>query len=233
MGLENFTSGGGDDDDEDEEPSSSTETTESTSSSTDNSAPVNDTLDGLDMDFYNTQNANPGTRPMERKGAMSEFTYAGLQDSKEGNVEIDRDSIKYHLPMFALLTCDQPYEQGQRYQLKHQREPPRASWNGKVVRCTTCTETTLGEVNREMVMLAAGTTSKKRAMEFMDSKFDEDISGDTTVYVSYMLDAMFARDLAQASEQFRAGDNLNRDDIARRVIQPKMLRLALDKRNED
>jgi len=99
--------------------------------------------------------------------------------------------------------------------------------------CTSVVSTRLGKMNKEMVMLAAGTTSKKRAMEFINSKFNEDVSGNTNVYISYMLDCLFGRDLAQADEQFRAGELVNRDDIARRVIQPKMLRLALERDNEE
>lgn len=233
MGLENFTSGGGSDDDDEQDSSDSTGSNNSTSTTESTSTSTQDTLENTEMEFYGTGNADPGTRPMERKGAMSDYGIADLQQSKQGDIEIEQDSIKFHLPMFAMITPNPEFTQGERYQLKHQKEPPRGSWHNKVVACTSSMSTRLGKMNKEMVMLAAGTTSKKRAMEFINSKFDEDVSGDTNVYISYMLDCLFGRDLAQADEEFRAGELVDRDQIAKKVIQPKMLRLALERDNEE
>lgn len=233
MGLDDFASGGGTSDDDENDTSTSKSKSGSTTSDTTSGGDEFGTLEDSEMTFYGNGDPDVGTRPMERKGAMSDYGVADLQQTKQGDIEVDYDSVKFFLPMFALITPNSEYEEGERYQLKHNRDVPRASWHNKVVACTTSTQTTLGKMNKEMVMLASGTTSKKRAMEFINSKFDDKVTGSTEVYISYMLDCMFARDLAQASEEFRAGDNINRDDIAKRVIQPKMLRLALERDDEE
>jgi len=233
MGLENFTSGGGDNDDDEQESSASSSSSSSSDTTESSPAKSQDTLASTEMSFYGTGDADPGIRPMKRKGAMSDYSHGQLQNSKQGDLEVEKDSVKFYLPMFAMITPNPQFAEGERYELKHLKEPPRGSWNGKVVTCTSVVSTRLGKMNKEMVMLAAGTTSKKRAMEFINSKFNEDVSGNTNVYISYMLDCLFGRDLAQADEQFRAGELVNRDDIARRVIQPKMLRLALERDNEE
>lgn len=232
MGLGDFTSSENTDTVKEDEPSGS-----SSESPPDSGSDVTQEqlkpIDDTDMDFYNHENSSPGIRPMERQGAMSDFTVADLEQTKTGNINIERDTIKYHLPMFALVTHEPEFKQGNRYQLKHDKDAPRASWHNKVVSCTGCHATSLGKLNKEMVMLVSGTTDKQKALEYIDSKFSEDVSGETSVYVSYMLDCMFTRDLAQGGEQFRAGDNIDRIAVTSKVIQPKMLRLAIQEGEDE
>lgn len=229
MGLDAFSSGGSDDDDEENTSDETSSTTQSSTREAGESQVETDQVDGTEMDFYGTDNPNPGTRPMERKGAMSGLDFGDLKEIAEDEIQIERDSVKYHLPLFMVITEDDEYTEGARYQLKHQKDTPRASWNKKVVVCTHTHQTVLGKVTKEMAMLCAGTTSKQRAIEYINTKLNTKADSDTSIYVSYMLDSMFARDMAQASEEFKEGELVNRDDITGRVIKPKMLRLALER----
>lgn len=233
MGLDDFASGGTSDTDSETDSSSSDESTESSNAEGGISETITDPAEEQEMEFYGTGDADVSTRPMERKGAMSQHSVADLAQTVEDKLVIERDHIKFHLPIFTIFSRENEYSEGERYQLKHSKEPPRGSWNGKVVACLGVIETRLGSMNKEVAMFEAGSPSKKRVMEDLNERLGDDLSADTTIHINFFGDAFFLRDLAQANEQFREGELLGLDDIGSKVIRSKQLRVALDQREED
>jgi len=235
MGLDAFT----DDDDEENNSSRSLSGSSSTEGSTDgndvkttdNKASNNHTPD--DMSFYGSGDADVGTRPMERKGAMSSLDSTELSSEVDGEIAFGEDRVKLHLPIFPIVTRDKEYEQGSLYRLSYPHDAQRPAWARKVVSCTGVVKTTLGEMNKELAMFMAGSVSKQEVMENFDSRLGQELTGETEVYVSYMADVFFLRDMAQADMEYRSGDLLDRDKIADKVIRPKQLRSEISKDNDD
>jgi hypothetical protein len=183
------------------------------------------------MEFYGTGNADPGTRPMERKGAMSNYDLAEIAQTKNGDIEFNEDSIKLHLPIFTILTIDEPYTQGNRFQLKHTKDTPKASWHNRVVCCIGSVKTELGKINKEVAMFECGSVSKARTMQCLNEKLGEDIGGETEVFINFIGNAFFLRDIAQGNEQFRAGELVDLEEIGSRVVRPNMMKLAVEDDN--
>lgn len=227
MGLDDFTSGNG----------SSTSSSSSNSSSTTEETNEPDTSDDVqtrevdqaEPEFYTSGDADIGISPMQRKGAMSSFSVADILRRVDSKIEIDRDQVKYYLPIFTIITGKEEYEQGKLYELSHTKDQPRASWHSKPVVCIGVIQTQLGKMNKELAMFEAGSPSKKRVMDRFDEQLDGQVTGETEVHVAIMGDMFNLRDLAQANEQFRAGELINRDDVKNKVLRPKGLRVALDK----
>lgn len=233
MGLDDFASGDSSDDDDEQSSSTSSSSTQSKTSNGGATGQITDPIEEKDMSFYGTGNADPGTRPMERKGAMSQHSVADLARTVEGELNIAEDHVKYHLPIFTIFSRDNEYSEGERYQLKHDKESPRGSWNGKVVACIGVVQTELGSMNKEVAMFEAGSPSKKRVMSTLNSNLGDDLTADTDIYINFFADAFFLRDLAQANEQFREGELIGLDDIGSKVVRPKQLRVALDQRGDE
>lgn len=165
--------------------------------------------------------------PMEREGAMSEFTTAELAKTADGTITRDEDQIKFHLPVFPIIETEDKYEAGNHYQLEYEEGYTGAMWNGRVVTCIGTVETQLGKINKEVVMFHAGSADKEQVMERTKERLGDDIDGETDVYISLFGDAMYMRDLAQANQQYRAGSRLNIDDVSGRVLNKNILHLAV------
>lgn len=180
------------------------------------------------MDFYGTGDVDVGTQPMERKGAMSNHSTAELMQHTEGSIERSDDDIKFHSPTFPIISIEDQYSQGDHYKLQHTDDKPRASWHNRVVTCISSVETALGEMNKEVVMYAFGSPSKKQVMDKVHEMLGDDIDGETTVYINFFGDTMFMRDMAQANIEYREGDKLNIDKIGTHVLNKNMLRVGLD-----
>jgi len=215
-----------------DEPDTESIVDEVTGSSSDTSSSSDTDIDDLEPDtdktFYGTGNADLGVEPMERKGAMSNYSTGELMNSADGTIESDRDDIKFHSPNFPVITRDKRYNPGDHYALKYTGDLHTVRWHNRVVSCMSCTQTELGEMNKEVVMFAVGSPSKKIAMSRLHDSIGEDIDGDTEVYLSFFGDTMFMRDLAQANMEYREGDMLNIDDIGSHLLNRNMLRVGLD-----
>jgi hypothetical protein len=246
MGLDDFSSGDSssstgtstseseeeteesDDDDFDVDEVASKLNSGSSSSTVEDDNPSTD----LDREFYNTEDVDLETQPMERKGAMSNLSTSEMMEHTEGSIDRSDDDIKYHSPTFPIITTEDQYDQGSHYRLNYTDEQPKASWHNRVVTCISSVETTLGEMNKEVVMYAFGSPSKKRVMNKATEMLGEDLNGSTTVYISFFGDTMFMRDMAQANMEYRVGDKLDRDKVGSRVLKKNMLRAGLNKREE-
>lgn len=226
MGLDDFSSSSSTDK-EKSKTSSESETSNGTSQTT-----ITDPADESEMNFYGTGEGEPGTTPMERKGAMSNHSMAELAQTADGEINVADDRVKYYLPYFTMMTREQQYYDGNRYQLKCTKDEPKPSWHGKVVACVAASETRLGSMNKELTMLETGSTSKKRVMEGLKNRLGEDIDADTNIYIQFFADIFFIRDLAQANEEFRVGDLLNREKITNKVANPKQLRVHMGKQED-
>jgi hypothetical protein len=187
---------------------------------------------GLDREFYNTEDVDLETQPMERKGAMSNLTTSEMMEHTEGSIDRSDDDIKYHSPTFPIITTEDQYEQGSHYRLNYTDEQPKASWHNRVVTCISSVKTTLGEMNKEVVMYAFGSPSKKKVMDKATEMLGEDLDGSTDVYINFFGDSMFMRDMAQANMEYRVGDKLDRDKVGSRVLKKNMLRAGLNEREE-
>jgi len=229
MGLDDFAS---DDDSTDstdtsEEQSQSNKETESTVDGVNQT--LADPIEENDMSFYGAADGNPGTTPMQRKGAMTNHSMADLVRTTDGEMMFGEDYVKLHLHIFTVFTRDREYKEANRYQLTYPHDPPRPAWHGKVVSCLAVIETRLGSMNKELAMFETGSTSKKRVMETFDSNLGQNLDADTQIYINFFGDVFFLRDLAQADEEFREGYMIDRDEVMSKVIRPKQLRSVLEK----
>ena len=186
-------------------------------------------LDSTDLTFYGSQNPDLGVTPMQRKGAMSNYSVSSILQRTNGVIEIDTDHVKYYLPMFTIITSNNEYNQGDIYELKHTKSEPKASWNAKPVVCMGVTETQLSNINKELAMFEAGSCSKKRVMDKFDEQLDKETTSNTDIQINFFGDMFNIRDLAQANEEFRNGQLIDRDAIESKVLRRKMLSVKLDK----
>jgi|APHM01.1.fsa_nt_gi hypothetical protein len=159
-----------DDNDEDEQEQTADVDTESNNETT-SSNNISTNGDGItkptpasksDKEFYHNDNFSNVRRPMERRGGLSNMTRAEVINSIDTKIKIDSDNVKYHLPMFTIITSDPIYESGERYQLFHTKdEPPRAFWHNRPVSCIGNMSTELRNMNKEVPMFETGRTSKE------------------------------------------------------------------------
>lgn len=232
MGLDDFTT---DDSSTDSSTSSSSDTQTEDKDPSDFDSPDQDISDiepDSEMSFYGTGNADVGTQPMKRKGAMSNHTTSQLMRHAEGEIHSKRDDIKFHSPTFPVITVEDKYEQGTHYVLKYDGEANSTRWHNRVVTCISSTKTQLGEMNKEVIMMAVGSPSKSIAMERLNESLGDDLSGETTVYINFFGDTMFMRDLAQANMEYRKGERLNTDKIANRLFNRDMLMVGLNQQED-
>lgn len=236
MGLDDFssddsssstsTSSSSDEDEDEKESNTSVDVAEITGNKgVDNEQ---DLEPDTDMTFYGSGDVDVGTQPMERKGAMSNHSTADLMQHAEDSIERSDDDVKFHSPTFPIITIGDEYEQGSHYKLEHTDDKPKASWHNRVVTCISSVKTTLGEMNKEVVMYAFGSPSKKQVMDKAHEMLGDDLSGDTPVYINFFGDTMFMRDMAQANIEYRSGDKLDIDKIGTHVLNKNMLRVQLD-----
>lgn len=226
MGLDDFideAQNNGNESNSSTEESNDDESSDTRGGSVETDAPSAD-----EMSFYGSGDADIGVNPMERKGAMSNFSTAKLAKDADGTIEIDRDNIKYHAPIFPIITPDDRYNNSERYQLKSTNDNVKASWDGRVVSCISSDLTKLGMLNKEFIMFTVGAHSKKIAMNRVKEIMGNDLDGHTEVHVNFFGDAMFMRDMAQSNEEYRNGETVDRDKIGSKVIKKNMLRVELE-----
>jgi len=226
MALDDFSTS---DDSTDSTDSTDNTDTDSNKEETTNETSSIESTQPEDMNFYGTGDNEPGTRPMERKGAMSNHSVSDLLNTTSGKLAFGEDNLKLYLPIFTIITRDNKHSSGERYELDYPHDGVTPAWNSKVVCCIGVTETRLGSINKEVAMFNVGSTSKKRVMDKIDSKLGQDLDADTTVYINMFADSFMLRDLAQANEQFRSGDIVDRDKVMTKVLNAKQLRLATER----
>lgn len=231
MGLDDFKA-----DTDDSSSSSSSSDSDSSSTSTTTTKTTTSSTNGTKTSagvsgYYSHEDADLGTRPMEREGAMSDVSMAELAETAEGQILMGRDHMKLHLPMFPIFTSHSAYEQGKRYQLVYSAEDFQPAWDGRVVVCTGSVKTTLGQVNKEFAMLETGHHNRADVMDNLDSRLGKDLDGRSEIHIAYFIDAMHSRDLAQAGNQFKEGGRINLDDVAQKMYRPYVLEVALDHRD--
>ena len=227
MGLDDFTSSSSSGSSSSSSSSSSDSNSEAHGGSGDSPSGVK-FADDSDLTFYGSGNADIGVNPMERKGAMSDVSTAQLVQTSDGTLEFGYDNAKLYLPMFLTITADGEFSSGERYQMKYTEDGVKPGWNGRVAICINSVKTTLGELNKEVIMFSAGSPSKKHVMNRVESKLGSDIDGSTEIYINYFGNTMFMRDIAQASELFKEGNLVDIEQIGNRVFKKNMLRIGIE-----
>jgi len=232
MGLDDFTSSSS-------SSSSSSGSTDSSNSKSEAHGGGGDSSssvkfgDDLDLEFYGSGNADIGVNPMERKGAMSDISTSDLVQTSDGTLEFNYDNAKLYLPMFLTITSDNGFSSGERYQMKYTDDGVKPGWNGRVAVCINSVQTTLGELNKEVIMFSAGSPSKKHVMNRVESKLGSDVDGSTEIYINYFGNTMFMRDVAQASELFKEGNLVDIEQIGNRVFKKNMLRIGIESKESN
>lgn len=225
MGLDDFTSGDTTNSGDDNE--SNKDENENKSSDTNSTDEVDKEI-ASEMDFYGSANYDPGTTPMEREGVMSEQSTQDLLDQKDGDIEIESDHIKYYTPVFYIIGEIEEYDQGNQYRLTYQDSGVKPAWHNRVVTCIGVTQTSLGKINKEVVMYDVGLHQKSDVMDAVASNLGDNISANTPLEISFFGEPMFMRDLAQASNKYKDNDVVNRDLVRNKVMRRNMLRLKLE-----
>lgn len=235
MGIDDFMSDDSSSSTDNKSSNSDTDDneTKSTPDTTSSTSDVTDPIESSDMTFYGTGEADVGENPMERKGAMSNHTTSQLMKHSSGEIHCDRDDVKFHSATFPVLSIDDEYEQGSHYTLKYDGDAHSTRWHNRVVSCISLKKTTLGEMNKEVIMFAVGTPSKSIAMDRLQDSLDDDLDGDTEIYLNFFGDTMFMRDLSQANMEYREEDRLNIDKIGSRLLNRDMLRVGLNQQESN
>jgi len=218
MGLDDFI------DNDSSNDSSSSKSTSSSSSETNNTQ----SMSPDDMSFYGTGNELLDTNPLEREEAMSDYDMSDLAKTKDGTIKFDSDHVKLYAPVFYTFTSSTEYESGEYYQLVYTGDAHTTTWDGRVVTCIGSHETRLGNMSKEAAMFEVGTHKKSEAMSRMEDNLSQDIDADTTIHINFFGDAFMLRDLAQATNEFKEGDRINRDDVTSKVLRPNLLSNTVD-----
>jgi len=213
MGLDDFI-------DDDSYSSSSNTQTSTQSNDTDS---IERSIDSYDMQFYGHNDKDISNNPIEREKALSDYSMSDAIHATSGEIEFETDDIKLHMPVFYLITPNPKYAQGEHYQLKYTKESPHPSWHNRVVSCVGSFDTALSDINKEVIMLALTEHDKGEVMDSLKSMLDQEVNGDELVYVSTFGDMFMLRDLAQANNEFREGDLINRDKIMHQVMSANTL----------
>jgi len=187
-----------------------------------------DPLDDTELTFYN-KDVNPGTTPMEREGAMSDFNHRQAFKKIDDTIESDEDNIKYHCAIFTIITRECDYEIGKRYKLKYTGGDIKPPWHNRLVSCMGTVKTELGKIHKETAMFEVGSHDKQKIMKRMNERTGEDVNALTEVNISFFGDSFQLRDLAQASHMFKAGNLVERSKIGKTVIMPNMMRLGIER----
>lgn len=199
-------------------------------SSNDDSVDNTSELDENDIECYGDDGFTSLKRPMQRRGGLSDRSRQEVIRSIDTKIEIDDDNVKYHLPIFTIVTSETQYESGQRYQLSHTKEePPKAFWHNRPVSCIGTVATELSNMNRELPMFEAGSTNKETVMEHMNGELDEPVNGGTTVFINFLADMFLLRDLAQSNEDHRAGELVSIQKTIKRALHPHLLNSIVNK----
>jgi len=193
---------------------------ESQNDSIDNPKPANES----DIDFYGTDGFTSTRRPMKRRGGLSDKSRQEVIKSINTKIKIDDDNIKYHLPIFTIITSEPIYESGERYQLFHTKsDTPRAFWHNRPVSCIGTVATELSKMNREIPMFETGSTDKETVIQRINEELSEPINGATKVFINFFGDMFVLRDLAQSNEEYRAGEMVNRQKTIEQALHPHLL----------
>jgi len=91
-----------------------------------------------------------------------------------GDIDTHGDMFKYHLPIFPHIENEDKYNRGDRY----------GGISGhQGVSCVSKQETSLVKINREMIMIDTGKTSKDDCLSVLKERFDESVGPDHKVYL--------------------------------------------------
>lgn len=157
MGLEQFTSGS------DDNNTSSSESTNDESRTSQETTSKPDFGDGW-------QKADD--RSLERLGPYGYGSHEEFQETIEGEIELDSEKFRDHMPIFPVITQPPGYTRGRRY--KHPD-------NKTTITCVSKTNSKLCLVNREMVMMDCGSTEKEDCIEELSQRFGESVGPETDV----------------------------------------------------
>jgi hypothetical protein len=108
------------------------------------------------------------------KGPHGYETYADFEDTVSGEFDRLDDRFKFNSPIYPQILLTEEYTVGKRY-----------TDNGEfhVVSCVSREKTKLKKINRELIMLDTGETSKEACMKALSDRFSQEVTGETEVYL--------------------------------------------------
>jgi len=110
-------------------------------------------------------------------GPRGPFGYEKMDDYQNtivGNIDTHGGLFKYHMPIFPHIENEDKYNRGDRY----------GGISGhQGVSCVSKQETSLVKINREMIMIDTGQTSKDDCLSVLKERFGESVGPDYKVYL--------------------------------------------------
>lgn len=110
-------------------------------------------------------------------GPRGPYGYEKIDDYENtivGEIDTHGGLFKYHMPIFPHIENKDKYNRGDRY----------GGISGhQGVSCVSAVKTSLVKINREMIMLDTGQTSKENCLKVLEDRFDESVGPDHEVYL--------------------------------------------------
>lgn len=158
-------------------------------------------------------------------GPRGPYGYEKIDDYENTIVdEIDThgDLFKYHMPIFPHIENEDKFNRGDRYE----------GINGhQGVACVSKLETQLIKVNREMIMLDTGQTSKDDCLDVLEERFGESVGPDYTVYLYIFAKTRNLVKMALGDELTEMIDAHGKDEILKGVYSETYTRQFRKKNN--
>lgn len=151
---------------------------------------------------------------IKKKGPFGYESMDEYEESIDGEFENDDSLIKYHLPFVPLIEVENKFTVGKRY---------RNSFTSTTHACITHDERSLGKVNRELVMLACGSSEKEECIEYLEEKHGQEFGPDTTIHLYIMVNTRVITSFSIADEMTSEWHTGSMEEIAEAAFFPDRL----------
>jgi len=144
-------------------------------------------------------------------GPRGPYGYEKIDDYENtivGEIDTHGSLFKYHMPIFPHIENEDKYNQGDRY----------GGISGhQGVSCVSKVKITLVKINREMIMLDTGQTSKENCLKVLEDRFDESVGPDHEVYLYIFAKTRNLVKMALGDEQTERIGAHGKDEILKAV----------------
>lgn len=144
-------------------------------------------------------------------GPRGPYGYEKIDDYENtivGKIDTHGSLFKYHMPIFPHIENEDKYNRGDRY----------GGISGhQGVSCVSKVKTSLVKINREMIMLDTGQTSKENCLKVLEERFGESVGPDHEVYLYIFAKTRNLVKMALGDEQTETIGTHGKDKILKAV----------------
>jgi len=146
--------------------------------------------------------------------------YSDVQDYNDSfgeNITFEQNNTKFYAPVFIHVTSEPISEPGKRHSTR--LEPDIApGWTYQGISCISVTEMKLRELPRESAMLDTGYIEFDEVKSEYESRFGEEVTGDTTIYVHTFAKTIPIGRLAASNYAFSKDGEVDQTKLYRGVF---------------